>query len=237
MLEHQTEQSELAGRIDKTVIRVMIVDAHDIERAGILRLLSDEVDFDVVAEAASVDESIALAVATAPNLALIALGSTRLDGLAAIRAVTAIRGQTVIVALSDDEQSSQLMAALEAGAGGFVLKDTDRLELLALLRQAAATGSAIPPDLARQLVVRMAMQARSSQSMPDPLTARELDVLRLIARGQTNREIAHELIVAVGTVKVHIEHILTKLSASGRTAAAVRALELGIIQANDDSDV
>ena len=220
--------------IDHPVVRVLVADARDIERAGLCSMLAVEPDLLVVGESASIDHLTSLACAARPDVALVATGSPRLDGLAAIRAIKASDARIIAIAVLESEgQADRLVEVLESGASGFLLIDSDRSELISLVRQAACSGSAIPPELVTRLLDQMSGQGRVSR--PDALTIREMQVLRQIALGDTNQEIARNLSVAVGTVKIHIEHILAKLNAPGRTAAAMRGVELGLIQPPDPS--
>jgi DNA-binding NarL/FixJ family response regulator len=139
-----------------------------------------------------------------------------------------------VVTLSEDPD--YLLEALRVGAAGFVLKDASRREVVAAVRQVLSGESPLDPKLAAQLIRRLAGQPReASPQHTDELTQRELDVLRLVAEGKTNAEIAQALFISVGTVKVHVERIIDKLGVSDRTQAAVRAVEFGYITSPSQS--
>src|SRR5919198_653021 len=219
-----------------TRIRVLIVDDHRLIRAGLLHVLTGVDDLVVVGEATNGRDAIAEWQRTHPDLIVMDTEMPVMDGIDATRAIKRRDPQVVVVCASTSEEPDRLLEALRAGATGFLLKDTEGDEMIELLRHASRGGPAIAPALASRLLVRLAMEARVEPEMPEPLTGRELEVLELIAAGNTNREIASSLIVAVGTVKVHVEHILQKLGVSDRTEAAVRAVELGLVHPHGPSD-
>jgi DNA-binding NarL/FixJ family response regulator len=136
-----------------------------------------------------------------------------------------------VIIVTMHENPDYLFEALKAGAAGYLLKDASQREVVTAIRQVLRGESLLNQDLATQLLRRLAGEAGggSRPRPPERLTPRELDVLRLLAQGQTNREIAKSLVVSVGTVKVHVEHIIAKLGVSDRTQAAVRAVELGLL--------
>jgi DNA-binding NarL/FixJ family response regulator len=155
-----------------------------------------------------------------------------MDGLMATRAIKANLPRTSILIVTLSEDPDYLLEALRVGAAGFVLKDANRREVVAAVRQVLNGESPLDPKLAAQLIHRLAGQIPPKEQPArhgDHLTQRELEVLRLVAEGKTNHDIAQTLFVSVGTVKVHVERIIDKLGVSDRTQAAVRAVELGYL--------
>jgi DNA-binding NarL/FixJ family response regulator len=158
-----------------------------------------------------------------------------MDGLMATRAIKQELPHTGILIVTLSEDPDYLLEALRVGAAGYVLKDASRREVVDAMRQVLSGESPLDPKLAAQLIRRLASQAPAAKDRSaapkhdDELTQRELDVLRLVAEGKTNAEIAQSLFISVGTVKVHVERIIAKLGVSDRTQAAVRAVELGYL--------
>ncbi len=153
-----------------------------------------------------------------------------LDGMAATRMIKQVSPATSVLIVTMHETPDYLLEAIQAGAAGYVLKDATRAELLAAVRQVLRGEAVLDGVLATRLLRRMAHLAPLPQRQEMArLTPRELDVLRLVVQGKTNREIAAALVVSAGTVKVHVEHIIAKLGVSDRTQAAVRAMQLGLV--------
>lgn len=210
--------------------RLVIVDDHELARAGLRTMLTDQRGIELVGEAKNGREAVALCRQLQPELALVDVRMPELDGLATCRAIKQECPATSVILLTMHENPEYLLEALKAGAAGYLLKDITQRELIAALKR-ALQGESI---LDRELVVRVLGHLSSempSQTEPPPvrLSPREREVLQLLAQGQTNREIASNLTVSVYTVKIHVEHILAKLGVSDRTQAAVRAIELGLL--------
>ena len=167
-----------------------------------------------------------------PDLVLMDIRMPDMDGLMATRAIKEELPRTSILIVTLSEDPDYLLEALRVGAAGFVLKDASRREVVAAVRQVLSGESPLDPKLAAQLIRRLAGQTPPKEQPArhgDNLTQRELEVLRLVAEGKTNHDIAQTLFVSVGTVKVHVERIIDKLGVSDRTQAAVRAVELGYL--------
>jgi DNA-binding NarL/FixJ family response regulator len=213
--------------------RVVIADDHELARLGLRTMLTPEPDLEVVGEAATGREAIELSRRLQPDLVLMDIRMPDIDGLAATRAIKEALPHTSILIVTLSEDPDYLMEALRVGAAGFVLKDASRREVVLAVRQVLTGESPLDPKLSAQLIRRLAGQAQAKERPAmrgDELTPRELEVLRLVAEGKTNSEIAQSLFVSVGTVKVHVERIIDKLGVSDRTQAAVRAVELGYLK-------
>ncbi len=206
--------------------------AHDrmLIRAGLRAVIESDPSLKVVAEAADGRATLALAQRLGPSIALIAARTRQVDGIALTHELRAGCPGTAVILIAAEADGDLLVEGLRAGALGFVGTDVRRASLLRLIRRALSGESAVDPTVAASLVVRMAAAPQHpGRQAPEALTAREVEILRLVAEGQTNREIAGRLIVAVGTIKAHIEHILGKLGVADRTQAAVRGVELGLV--------
>lgn len=210
--------------------RVIIADDHELARLGLRTMLVPEPDLEVVGEATTGREAVAMSKELAPDLVLMDIRMPDLDGLVATRAIKEVHPRTSILIVTLSEDPDYLLEALRVGAAGYVLKDASRREVVTAVRQVLSGESPLDPKLSAQLIRRLASQSKDSPvSHGDELTHREMDVLRLVAEGKTNAEIAGHLFISVGTVKVHVERIIAKLGVSDRTQAAVRAVELGYI--------
>jgi DNA-binding NarL/FixJ family response regulator len=221
--------------------RVLIADDHELARLGLRTMLEPETDLEVVGEAATGQEAVALSRRLQPDLVLMDIRMPDLDGLAASNLIKRESPDTSILIVTLSEDPDYLLEALRVGAAGFVLKDAGRREVVAAVRQVLNGESPLDPKLAAHLIRRMASTPKGGsaggRSIPvGELTPRELEVLRLVATGKTNAEIAQELFVSVGTVKVHVERIIDKLGVSDRTQAAVRAVELGYLHPGTSPD-
>ena len=227
---------EAPGRGRSRPARLVIADDHELARSGLRSMLAGEPDLEVVGEAATGREALAACSRLRPDLVLMDVRMPELDGLAATEAVKEACPGTSVVIVTLFEDPDYLLRAVRAGAAGYVLKDATRRELLAAVRRVLGGESILDPALAAQLLHRLAHEGRPERAVGgsvEPLTGRELEVLRLLAQGLTNPEIGGRLGVSRGTVKVHVERIIAKLGASDRTQAAVRAAELGLLTGED----
>ena len=218
--------------------RIVVVDDHDFVRDGIKLMLSGERDFQIVGEAANGREALELCSRARPELALMDLRMPGMDGLAATRAIKQQFPNISVLMLTMHENQDYLLGAIRAGAAGYVLKDAPQHELATAIRRVLEGEVTLDQKLATKLLQRLANETRepagappepNHTKLPQPLTPRELEVLELLALGQTNRDIAQSFVISVGTVKNHVEHIIAKLEVSDRTQAVVQALELGLI--------
>ena len=206
-------------------IRILVVDDHPIVRSGITSVLASQSDFDVVGEASNGDEAIAAAERLKPDLVLMDLRMPVRGGVDASAAIVAARPSTRIVVLTTYASDGEVLRAIEAGAVGYLLKDVPHDELFRALRAVARGERYLAPIVTERLMARMQQPSRGT------LTGRELDVLRCVARGDGNKEIASALGIAEPTVKAHLVHIYEKLGVDNRTAAARVARERGLIGA------
>lgn len=206
------------------MIRVVIADDHPVVRAGIRALLDAEDDIQVIGEAATPDEAVALAESAAPELVLMDLqfagGSSGADATRRIRALDAA---PYVLVLTNYDTDGDILGAVEAGASGYLLKDAPPGDLIAAIRSAAAGESALAPAIAGRLMERL-------RSPMVSLSAREIEVLQLVADGASNAEIARSLHVTDATVKSHLVHVFSKLGVASRTAAVSTARSLGVLR-------
>lgn len=210
--------------------RVIICDDHQLARSGLRAMLADEPGIEVVGEASDGLEALELCRAHAHELVLMDVRMPKFDGLRATRMIKSEFPQTSIIIVTIYENPEYLFQALKAGVAGYILKDATQQQLLTAIWQVLRQESLLNQTVMKQMLGRLANKSiGAGGAMAERLTSRETVVLRLITHGLTNKEIAAELGVAVGTVKVHVEHIIAKLAVSDRTQAAVRAVELGLV--------
>lgn len=206
-----------------TVIRVLCVDDHPIVRKGIASLLANEPDLKLVGEAAGGREALERYRATQPDVTLMDLRLPDFDGVTATRLIREEFPEARIIALTSYDGDQEIYRALEAGARGYLLKEMVHTDLLRAIRVVHSGKRLIPPEVS----------ARLTEYFPQiVLTEREVQVLSFVARGMANKDIAHRLGTASGTVKMHVQNILSKLGASDRTHAVTIALERGILHLN-----
>jgi DNA-binding NarL/FixJ family response regulator len=206
------------------VIRILIADDHPVVRDGLRGMVAGEPDLEVVGEAASGLEVLALAPRVRPDVALVDLRMPELDGVATIRALGQRHPEVRVLVLTTFDTERDVVSAIEAGATGYLLKDAPRGELFRAIRAAARGETVLAPEAASRLVGRLRDPATQ------PLTQRELQVLELVARGASNREVAGRLQVSEATVKTHLVHAFAKLGVSDRTAAVTAALQRRLIR-------
>ena len=212
-------------------IRVLVADDQTLVRTGFRVILEAEGDIEVVAEADTGTEAIRQAQLTEPDVILMDIRMPELDGLSATEEILRHPDPPTIIVLTTFDQNEYVYRALRAGAAGFLLKDAPSTRLIAAVRAAATGDSLIEPSITQRLVERFIEPVQSAGLPPElaALTSRELDVLRLLARGLSNAEIAAELVVAETTVKTHVARILTKLGRRDRVQAVVVAYETGFV--------
>jgi NarL family two-component system response regulator LiaR len=211
-------------------IRVLIADDHPVVRQGLRGFLETYADIIVIAEADNGAQAVALALEHVPDVILMDLLMPEMDGVEAIEQVVAASPATRIIVLTSYTEDEYLLPAMRAGAMGYQLKDADPEDLVSAIRAAARGQTTLHPSVAARLV--RGVDQPGENSLAD-LSERELDVLRLIARGMSNKEIAKELVISEGTVKSHVSNILSKLHLAHRTQAALYALKRRLVPLDD----
>ena len=204
-------------------IRILIVDDHPVVRDGLRGMLAGTSDLEVVGEASDGAEALAVVERLQPDVVLMDLRMPGLGGAPAIRALAERGTSAKVLVLTTYDSDSDVVPALEAGATGYLLKDTPREELVRAIRAAAQGDAVLAPSVASRLVSQLREPAR------DTLSERELEVLALIARGETNRGAAARLFISEATVKTHLLHIYEKLDVNDRAAAVAAAYERGLL--------
>ncbi len=215
-----------------SLIRVLLVDDHAVLRKGIRAVLSTEPDIEVVGEATDGAEALAQAAALQPDVILMDLVMPTMDGIEATRQVTSRQPGVRVLVLTSFVAHDMVIPAIKAGALGYILKDTGPDDLVRAIRQVHRGEPTLEPETARKVLFELAQPSRQPRAL-DPLTGRELDVLRLIAQGRSNREIAKDLVLAEKTVRTHVSGILGKLHLASRTQAALYALKEGFASLDD----
>lgn len=215
------------------MIRILIADDEQLVRTGLRLILQSEDDIDVVGEAADGREAIELAERLRPSVILMDIRMPIVDGLEATsRILSRPEPRPRVIVLTTFDLDEYVYEALRMGASGFLLKDAPEDQLMAAIRVAADGGSILAPSVTRRLI-REFVRQRPSSGQPDRLaglTARETEVLRLVARGLSNQEIAQQFVVSEHTVRTHVAHLLQKLDLRDRTQAVVLAYEAGLIR-------
>jgi DNA-binding NarL/FixJ family response regulator len=205
-------------------IRLLVVDDHPVVRDGLTGMLRGDPDFAVVGEAGDGVEAIERARELEPDVILMDLRMPRMSGVSAIARLAQERIAARVLVLTTYDTDSDVLPAIEAGATGYLLKDAPRAERLRAVRAAARGESVLSPGVAARLLG----QVRSPSD--EPLSARELEVLELVARGATNREAAAQLFISEATVKTHLVHVYAKLGVNDRAAAVTAAFDRGLLQ-------
>ena len=207
--------------VDPKPIRILGVDDHPLLREGIALVIGSQPDMTMVAQAANGAEAVRMFRQHLPDVTLMDLRLPDMSGVDALLAIRAESPEARVIMLTTFEGDANIRRALEAGARGYLLKSTPPADLVETIRQVHAGRKGIPPDVAAHIAEHLGDES---------LTERELDVLRLIAGGNRNRDIAEQLFISEETVKVHVKHVMEKLGASDRTQAVAIALRRGIIQ-------
>jgi len=206
-------------------IRLLVADDHPVVRDGLRGMLAGQPDLEVVGEAADGAEAVALAPRLRPDVVLMDLRMPGMDGVDAIRKLRTSFPDARILVLTTFDTDTDVVRASEAGATGYLLKDTPREELVRAIRAAARGEAVLAPAVATKLLGQMRAPAPAGA-----LSARELEVLELVARGATNREAGAKLFISEATVKTHLLHVFEKLGVSDRTAAVTTAIERGLLR-------
>ena len=223
----------MSERAGVEAIRVLIADDHAIVRKGIRALLATERDIEVVGEAQDGESAVAEVRRLRPDVVLMDLVMPGMDGLEAIRQLVAQHADARILVLTSFAGIDKILPAIKAGALGYLLKDTGPEVLVQAIHQVYSGNSMLHPAVARKLLENLAQPAESPEEETEALTERELNVLKLVAQGQSNHEIADQLAISEATVRTHVSHILAKLEVSSRTQAALYALRRGLASLED----
>jgi NarL family two-component system response regulator LiaR len=213
-------------------IRVFVAEDHAIVRKGICALLTLEPGIQVVGEASNGQEAVRGIASVQPDVILMDLVMPEMDGIEAIRHIMACQPKARILVLTSFATDDTVFPAIKAGAMGYLLKDSGPREVLDAIHQVHRGESSLHPRIARKLMQELAHPHRQPPTT-DPLTERELEVLRLVAQGMSNRDIADELVITEGTVRVHVSSILSKLHLASRTQATLYALREGLASLDD----
>ena len=236
-----TEEGFLQKEARTGPIRIMITDDHALVRDGLRSMLDDEPGLEVVGEAANGREALELCRSLRPDLVLMDVRMPDMDGLEATRAIKGELPSTSVLMVTMHENPDYLMEALSAGAAGYVLKGASGDRLVDAINRTMRGESPLNEELAARLLRRLADKKGEEKAQPPPepqrgenppleaLTPRETEVVGLLVQGQSNPKIAQTLTISRSTAKVHVERIIRKLEVSDRTQAAVRAIELGLI--------
>ena len=209
-------------------IRVMITDDHPVVREGLSAMLSREKDIEVVGEAVNGNEAIEKARDLKPDIVLMDLRMPEVDGVEAMRRIRAENSDIKFIVLTTYDNDEYIFQGIEAGARAYLLKDSPREEMFKAIRVVSEGGSLIEPAVAGRVLDRFASLSRQVQ-MPEALSEREVEVLKLIAQGTSNKIIATSLNISESTVKTHIQSIFNKLEVNDRTEAVTEAIKKGII--------
>jgi DNA-binding NarL/FixJ family response regulator len=217
-------------------LRLLLVDDQAMFREGLRTLLEVQPDFEIVGEAADGDEAVAQSIRLRPDIVLMDLRLPVVNGIEATRRIAQSGAPARVIVLTTFEEDVEIFAALRAGAVGYLLKTSPSEKLCAAIRLASRGESWLEPSVAAKVVMEFARLGTGSSPAPavvaalkETLSARETDVLRLLASGKSNKEIASELVLAEGTVKNHLSNVFGKLGVLDRTQAALRGRDLGLI--------
>jgi len=241
--------SEMQPERRSTPVRIVIADDHGLVRQGFRAMLAREKDLEVVGEAENGREAVELCSRLRPHLVLMDVRMPQVDGLVATREIKRRHPQTSVLMVTMHENPNYLLEAIKAGAAGYVLKGAANSQIMGAIRRVLEGESPLNQELAIHVIRRLASKSKQEpagpeqegEPYPDPevrkhpdplphsLTERELEILRLVAKGQTNQQIAENLLISTFTVKTHVQRIIGKLGVSDRTQAAVRAAELELL--------
>jgi NarL family two-component system response regulator LiaR len=225
----------LGENVNVDTIRILLADDHALVRQGTRELLEQQEDLEVVAEASDGKEAVQLALREDPDVVIIDFSMPRLNGIEATRQIKAIAPNIAVLVLTAYDSEQYVFAFLEAGAAGYLLKDVSVDELVKAVRAVYAGESVLHPAITRKVISRFARPGTGpgKGSALDQITERELEVLRLAARGMSNRDIARELEISMRTVQTHLSNVFNKMGVGSRTEAVMLGLRKGLITLED----
>lgn len=209
-------------------IRILVADDHPVVRDGLVAILSTQPDFEVVGEAGTGAEAVEQALALRPEVMLLDLEMPGLDGVEVLRRLSQANPEIRVIVFTAFDTDERILGAVQAGAQGYLLKGAPRKELFDAVRVVHAGGSLLQPVIASKLLRQVSHQGQTAEA--ETLTPRELEVLRLLAHGLQNKEIAAELVISERTVKFHVSSVMGKLGAGNRTEAVTLAAQQGLIE-------
>ena len=218
--------------MDEAAIRVLVVDDQVIVREGVALLLGQVEGIEVAGEAGDGQQAVTLDAALQPDVVLMDLVMPGMDGIEATRRITAAREDAKVLVLTSYAGDDKVIPAIEAGARGFLLKDSSPADLIRAIRHVHQGRSSLDPAIASQVLLELKRPAAQPPA-PDPLTDRELEVLRLVATGLSNAEVASRLVITEATVRSHMSNILGKLHLDNRVQATLSALQEGIVSLDE----
>jgi len=216
-------------------IRILLADDHVLVRQGTRELLEQEDDMQVVAEAGDGEDAVQQAINQSPDVAIMDISMPKLNGIEATKQIKASQPATAVLVLTAYDDDQYVFALLEAGAAGYLLKDVQASELIQAVRAVHTGESVLHPAIARKVINRFAQPAekRTEDTILEQLTEREMEVLKLAAKGMTNQEIANKLVISIRTVQVHLSNVFGKLGVGSRTEAVLYALREGWVTLQD----
>jgi NarL family two-component system response regulator LiaR len=225
----------LGENVNVDTIRILLADDHALVRQGTRELLEQQEDLEVVAEASDGKEAVQLALREDPDVVIIDFSMPRLNGIEATRQIKAVAPNIAVLVLTAYDSEQYVFAFLEAGAAGYLLKDVSVDELVKAVRAVYAGESVLHPAITRKVISRFAQPGtgQGKGGILDQITERELEVLRLAARGMSNRDIAHELEISMRTVQTHLSNVFNKMGVGSRTEAVMLGLRKGLITLED----
>lgn len=211
------------------MIRVLICDDHEVVREGLATFLALQDDIEIAGQAADGEDAVAKAAELRPDVILMDLVMPRVDGITAIGNIVAANADAKVIVLTSFAEDDKLFPAIRAGAIGYLMKDVSPRDLAKAIRMARDGQPLLPPDIARRLMAELSSGGATNAELAR-LTEREVEVLRLIAKGRANKEIARDLVLSEKTVKTHVSNILQKLHLSDRTQAALFAVRQHLVE-------
>jgi NarL family two-component system response regulator LiaR len=215
--------------MSKKPIKLLVVDDQNIVRKGICALVEQVEDMDVIGEASNGEEAVAEAKRLNPDVILMDLMMPKMDGITAIREIQASQSSARIIALTSFVTEDKVFPAIKAGAMGYLLKDSEPEDLINAIRKVNRGEPSLHPIVAKMVLEEISQPAQREQPLtPDPLTEREVDIIRLVAQGLSNRQIAEQLVIGEATVRTHVGNVLNKLHLANRVQATLYALREGL---------